>query len=288
MILIFWGGVILVCSANPEINLAILKQIKKMGLLGISIDKYILSKNRDKVLKVYDMLDDVKSKEIYAQVILSRIKNLDIEEELVVTDTYFCLKQFCKMKSNEVFVDIGAFVGDSLEKYIQVKFGVFEKIYAIEPDRNNCNALLNRIQRLRNEWGIEEARIEAIHAGIGKNTDKQMHIKTEKGKSNLGSSLINDSGVGAEQVKMYSLDEYFDDKKISFVKADIESYEFDMLTGAKEVIKKNKPLMAISIYHNASDLFDIPLLINNICQDYKFKVRHHTYEYYDTVLYAYI
>lgn len=221
-------------------------------------------------------------------IILSRIENLDIGEDLVVPDTYFCLKQFCKIKSDEVFVDIGAFVGDSLERYIQVKFGVLQKIYAIEPDSNNCDVLMNRVKRLKDEWGIENHRIETINAGIGGDTNKEMHIKIEKGKSNLGSSFIEDVDINTKKVSMYSLDDYFDNKKISFIKADIESYEFDMLTGAKKVIEKNRPLMAISIYHNASDLFDIPLLINSICKDYKFRLRHHTYEYYDTVLYTFI
>jgi len=87
---------------------------------------------------------------------------------------------------------------------------------------------------------------------------------------------------------VYTLDDYFKEQKVSFIKADIESYELDMLHGAESVIKRDRPLLAICIYHNASDMFTIPLFIKELCGDYKLKIRHHTYSLLDTVLYAYI
>jgi hypothetical protein len=87
---------------------------------------------------------------------------------------------------------------------------------------------------------------------------------------------------------VYALDDYFKQKKIDFLKADIESYEMNMLYGAESIIKRDNPLLAVSIYHNASDMFNIPLLVKQLCKEYKLKIRHHTFEWYDTVLYAYI
>jgi len=86
---------------------------------------------------------------------------------------------------------------------------------------------------------------------------------------------------------VYAIDDFFKEQQVSFLKADIESFELDMLRGAESVIKRDKPLLAICIYHNASDMFTIPLYIKELCSDYKFKIRQHAYDFAETVLYAY-
>ena len=43
-----------------------------------------------------------------------------------------------------------------------------------------------------------------------------------------------------------------------FIKADIEGSEYAMLLGAKETIRKYRPIISVSIYHNYAGLFLIP------------------------------
>lgn len=85
------------------------------------------------------------------------------------------------------------------------------------------------------------------------------------------------------------MDEFFCDKqeKATYIKADIESFEYDMLCGAKETIQRYRPRLAICIYHSAADMYKIPLLIKEYCPDYKFSIRHHSTTLSETVLYAY-
>jgi hypothetical protein len=98
---------------------------------------------------------------------------------------------------------------------------------------------------------------------------------------------LTDKTDGTEEIPLYALDDYFKEQKVSFIKADIESYELDMLRGAESIIKRDKPLLAVCIYHNASDMYTIPLFIKELNNNYKLKIRHHTYSLLDTVLYAY-
>jgi hypothetical protein len=105
-----------------------------------------------------------------------------------------------------------------------------------------------------------------------------------KSGANPGANLINTTS----EVVIYALDDYFKNQKIHFIKADIESYEFDMLSGAQLIIKRDKPLLAVSIYHNASDIYTLPLYIKELDKKYKIMIRHHTYTVADTVMYAYI
>ena len=86
------------------------------------------------------------------------------------------------------------------------------------------------------------------------------------------------------------LDTYFKEKElpVSCIKADIEGAEMDMLMGAKELIKKYHPRMAISIYHRQEDLFILPYTINKLVPEYKMEIRQHRPHFGETVLYCYL
>ena len=70
------------------------------------------------------------------------------------------------------------------------------------------------------------------------------------------------------------------------IKMDIEGAETEALKGAKMIIKRDKPVLAISIYHKPEDIIELPELISDIHEGYKFYLRHYSLSWYDTVLYA--
>ena len=102
----------------------------------------------------------------------------------------------------------------------------------------------------------------------------------------LGSKFVEGASDG-EVSRICSIDTSITEP-FDFLKADIEGYEYQMIAGAKESIRKNKPLLAICIYHNAVDFYSILLLIKSIEPEYKFAVRHHTSRLSETVLYAWV
>ena len=67
---------------------------------------------------------------------------------------------------------------------------------------------------------------------------------------------------------------------------DIEGSELKALLGAKELLEKQKPKLAICIYHLYNDLWEIPLLIKNINPSYKLYMGHHSQNLFETVIYA--
>ena len=68
---------------------------------------------------------------------------------------------------------------------------------------------------------------------------------------------------------------------------DIEGSELEALKGSSAIIQKDKPKLAICVYHKANDLFAIPEFIKSLRSDYKFYLRNHQMIPEDTVLYAY-
>ena len=73
---------------------------------------------------------------------------------------------------------------------------------------------------------------------------------------------------------MTTLDSFVDKNniKVGLIKTDLEGFEQNFLKGSLNTIKKQKPILIISIYHNYSDFFDIKPMIEELDLGYKFKI----------------
>ena len=77
----------------------------------------------------------------------------------------------------------------------------------------------------------------------------------------------------SERIETTTIDDYAAAAriaKIDFIKLDIESFEIKALHGAKQTIAKDRPQMAICIYHKPEHYYEIPLLLSEMCTDYNF------------------
>ncbi len=104
---------------------------------------------------------------------------------------------------------------------------------------------------------------------------------------NIGStsSAVSDAEDSVE-IQVCSLDSIPDCFDASFIKMDIEGAEYNALLGAEEIIRKNRPVLAVCIYHSDEDLMRIPELLAAMCKDYFFYVRQHSFLPLETVFYA--
>jgi hypothetical protein len=102
----------------------------------------------------------------------------------------------------------------------------------------------------------------------------------------VGKGVASRIGDGDCEVKCVSLDSMLGDVPVSFIKMDIEGSELDTLAGARELIQKNAPILAICAYHRQSDLWNIPLYIRSLNPHYSIYLRPHLLEGWDLVCYA--
>lgn len=278
--------VILVSSTNVKTFKEITLYLDGKNYENYLIDEYVYKKNSENIMNIFDSWNDDKSKEVYADMILSRMGRKTMNLDLVSSGQYFEINEFSQINADEVFVDCGAYVGDTIETYLHVKEGIFGKIYAFEPDIKNFNAMKYRVERLNNEWALSDQKINLINAGVGQHTSKMLLNDCSADGPALGASFSHES-FDENGICVYALDDYFGEQKVSFIKADIEGFEESMLRGAEKIIKKDKPLIAVCIYHNASDMYRIPLLIKEFNPEYKISLRQHRGNLSETVLYAY-
>ena len=62
------------------------------------------------------------------------------------------------------------------------------------------------------------------------------------------------------------------DLKVGYITVDVEGAEMDLLEGAVETLKTQKPILTISMYHKVTDFFDIIPWIANLDLGYEFEV----------------
>lgn len=279
---------VLICTPTPEFVCEIADRLKAHGLSYYLLDEVIIKQHAAEVMKCYDLLEDEKSKAIFTDIILSHIKGKYPEPgSCMYGCAYFALDRFKARNRPEVFVDCGSYVGDVVEQYVWSRDGVFDKIIAFEPDPDNYAAMAKRIGRLKEEWNFKPDAIQMYPYGVA---DKGMNLvfESHSADNGLGSKFVAVSDAENTETKynqVVSLDEQLD-CKYTFLKADIESYEYKMILGAQNGIRKNRPLLAICIYHNAVDLYSIPLLIKSLAGEYHMAVRHHSNTLLETVLYC--
>jgi FkbM family methyltransferase len=114
-------------------------------------------------------------------------------------------------------------------------------------------------------------------------------ISSEEGVLCFDTDLAESGHIsdnGEQKIEVDSIDHVLGDKKATFIKMDIEGSELDGLKGAKNQIMQNKPRLAICLYHKQNDIFEIPLYIHELRNDYKFYVRPHSSMPTELVLYC--
>ncbi len=272
-------------------TMEIKKQLEDLKVEFITSDAYLLYKNIDKINYVYEnLLNDSDSKRTYFRLIEIMVTgNFDLISSIYSENQYFAIPPFALHKTNDIFIDCGASVGDTLEQFIYKRLGLFNKIFAFEPCIRPYKAMEIRRDRLVKEWGLDVESIKCINEGLA-DYNGTAYLDTT---GLLGENFIKieqENDTSDEIIKITTLDTFFEDftEKITFLKADIEGYELKMLQGAKKLIKKDKPKLAICIYHNFDDIFEIPLYIKSLVPEYKMEIRHHQFNLWETVLYCYV
>ncbi len=74
--------------------------------------------------------------------------------------------------------------------------------------------------------------------------------------------------------------------RIDFIKMDIEGAEMAALKGAESVLRRFKPKLAITVYHDFRDFWTIPQFLDGLGLGYRFHLRHFTIHAEETVLFA--
>ena len=173
------------------------------------------------------------------------------------------------------FIDAGAYNGDTACHF-----------YEYFPNYTGTYYCFEAAEFLQDEL---KQTIESLHKNIVTYKyavwDKEEKLKFDDSSfGGGGGSAVSQTGY---DVQGMALDAVLQGKKISFIKMDIEGAEKNALLGAQKIIREQRPILTICIYHRAEDMFDLPLLIEELGNNgYALYVRQYRFGLSETVLYA--
>lgn len=243
-------------------------------------EKLVQYKSNTDLLKKY--LSDDASKSVYDAVYQYYLTN-DINEivKVCTTEESYFIKEVKEYFQDRKFtlIDAGAYTGELLRAIIAADLHV-SKWYCFEAEKNNYNKLVDNIEK-----SILPEGMECVCENYGLWSERKELPVMGQGAS---SKVIEDAGTGdCDICKMETIDSYCQNIKVDMIKMDIEGAEMHALTGAVNTIKRDMPLLAISIYHSAEDYYRIMQFIMKIHgEGYQYYIRQHAMIYGETILYA--
>ena len=90
---------------------------------------------------------------------------------------------------------------------------------------------------------------------------------------------------GEEEAPCTALDSFKEKLHPTILKIDVEGWESRLLSGAEEMIRRDRPVIAVAVYHRERDLWEIPLKLKELVPEYRFYLRSYL-NVAETVLYA--
>ena len=201
----------------------------------------------------------------------------------------FLLQQYCcqtsagpiEVRDGDVVVDAGGCWGDTAI-YFSFKVGSRGKVFSFEFLPENL-AIYRRNLELNPELA---QRIELLPHPVWSSGGKELFVA-----GNGPGTTVTPTRKSADDavVSTMSIDQLLDRPdvtRIDFIKMDIEGAELAALHGAEQTLKRFRPRLAITVYHQLPDFWEIPQYIDSLGLGYRFYLRHFTIHSEETVLFA--
>lgn len=225
----------------------------------------------DTVISMYE--DDPYTKALVRFILFCRstpygyilpLENISLFDRFAASEEYFQGEQEAiLLRYPELtIVDGGAHIGETQNQYFSRHSDRIARYYAIEPDPANFALLKKNTQQA--VWRDRSICLPYI-------CDAKSGPRTIATNLNMGSHVTIGKGVSLEARSLDSLDIQVSGKLCIFL--DVEGMELATLAGAAGLIKKHRPLLAISAYHRFGDIYDIPAFCKSLIPEYRFVAR---------------
>jgi len=238
--------------------------------------RLFFGQNTERIKRIAELFYDDESKKTFNKMINFRQTGKKSDYISHGRQTQYFINDFFTYGKNEILIDCGAYDGDTIDSFLKLPNMEYEQIIVFEPSIGNFKLL---------EKKFNDEKIVLINAGVY-NKDGELYLLEAR-----DGSMVSETPTGAKEeisVKVKSIDGLNILKKVTFIKMDIEGAEMEALKGAEHTILRDKPRLAISIYHSDEDMLRIAEWVHATVPEYKLYCRHHSlYPFaFETILYA--
>ena len=240
-------------------------------VIGTQIfDQKFLNCHRNEIELAHSLMADDTSKELFKGYIeflyggrLETLKAITTTEDEAFTN-------ILKLSENEVYVDIGAYRGDTVDTFLSYTNGSYKHIICAEPDTKTFKKLTEHCARLE---CFEAHNVAVTHV------DGEIGFSDAHGRqSAVGGSVMQ---------KSVTLSALCGDNVPTYIKIDAEGCENEIISASGRIFTEYMPKLNVAAYHKCEDAFTLPILLNRLNPDYKIHLRHHPYiPAWDTLFYC--
>lgn len=190
-------------------------------------------------------------------------------------------KRVVQVEPGETVIDAGGCWGDTT-LYFSDRVGPRGKVFCFELLEENLGVLRQNLQ-------LNEAcagQIDIVSRALWDRSGERLSLCGSGPGTSIAKVKAETKGV---HVSTISLDDFVGEQgieRVDFIKMDIEGAEMMALQGAERTLRRWKPRLAISVYHNYDDIIRIPLYLENLGLGYEFFLDHFTIHSEETVLFA--
>ncbi len=227
-----------------------------------NFDYKFIKENINKYYETCELLDDDLSQKAMIAYLNSRINNNInyIKEYAAQEQTYFN-NDIYHINDKEIYLDIGAFNGDSIRLFLDSCRGKYNKIYAFEAENKNFMELKSYVKNshIKN--------IYLYNIGVWK---EKGFLNFQKDGQESGVSLLKEDN----EICVDALDNILSKEPITLIKINFSLGLLEALIGAKNILQKNKPKLAIVIGYDEWLLITIPQYIKHLVPEYRVYLRY--------------
>ncbi len=230
--------------------------------------------NKHRYIALHLRLADARSRAVLDAILRHRL-SLELEPLAEVCERdhpQWFHPDFLPRTAADVFVDGGAFDGDTAEGYIKARGPGYKRVHAFEIDPTIAEAARKRCAAHQN--------VVIHNVGLSDRPGSFGYRRTGGTDGSIGAAEGADTVVSTGRI-----DDHVPEA-ITFLKLDVEGEEAKAIAGARRQISENAPTLAIAVYHKAHDIWDLPRRILNLRPDYRLFLRHYTETAYESVIYA--
>lgn len=226
--------------------------------------------------KIYKKLSDSISREVLVQNLKLRILHKSFDFKKNHSNISFLQEKL--LTPRLIYIDGGAFNGDTILRFIPFFNNKLKNIYAVEPDKQNYMNLKQFVRLFPEEI---RRKIILLKKVLSDRSSKVSFMNN----GNMSSRITSSS---KQMVSSTTIDELIGNNCCpTFIKLDIEGSECKALLGSKVTLKRTNTMWGISVYHKHSDLIKIFNMLEKTSSNYQYSLRCHGGDGTDLVLYAY-
>ena len=211
-----------------------------------------LENHNDEFEAVYKALEDEESRNIFVQSINFKLSGNKLPLLNYVDGEGFFDEKLIPLSKHYSYMDVGAYTGDTLLRFYAFCGGKYDKLYAVEPDTGNFNALQNLVKygRISN--------VQLFHVG-GWNLKGELTFYTIANRnrkhfenSNFFKKMqdivansweMSQKDFGTETISVDTVDNLLQGAKCDIIKINALGADYQVLMGCRETIKQYKPII---------------------------------------------